>query len=98
MPSIHQYYTSLLEINNKNVPFEKAIFEEVRNLAPTKKGDIGAKRTYEQTEGKPSASSKSCDPTVPAYMNGRYGEEKWKTTMCQLQQYQARDAHIVRLH
>ena len=34
VPSIHQYYNTLLETKNKNVPFEE-IFEELRHLALT---------------------------------------------------------------
>ena len=47
VPSIRQYYNSLLEIKNKNMPFG-LIFDELRNLAlaEQKTTSIGKKRTY----------------------------------------------------
>jgi len=56
VPSIHQYYNTLLETKNKNVPFEE-IFEELRHLALTANRAIGAKRKFEKSEGRQTSSS-----------------------------------------
>ena len=46
VPSIHQYYNTLLETKNKNVSFEE-IFEEIHHLALTANRATGAKRKFE---------------------------------------------------
>ena len=56
VPSIHQYFHTLLETNNKNVSFEE-IFEELRHLAMTANWAIGAKRKFEKSEDKSTSSS-----------------------------------------
>ena len=44
VPSIHQYYTTLLETKNKNVPFEE-IFEERSRTGPRRKRPCQGKST-----------------------------------------------------
>jgi protein-arginine kinase activator protein McsA len=56
VPSIHQYYNTLLETKNKNVPFEE-IFEELRHLALTANRATGAKRKFERSEDRSTSSS-----------------------------------------
>ena len=56
VPSIHQYYNTLLETKNKNVPFEE-IFEELRHLALTANRATGAKRKFERSEDRSASSS-----------------------------------------
>ena len=54
--SIHQYYNTLLETKNKNVPFEE-IFQGLRHLALTANRAIGGKRKFERSEDKSTSSS-----------------------------------------
>jgi protein-arginine kinase activator protein McsA len=61
--SIHQYYNSLLETRNKNVPFE-TIFEELRNLALTENKTSGAKRKADHLGGDKKERSKSNEATM----------------------------------
>ena len=56
VPSIHQYYNTLLETKNKNVSFEE-IFEELHHLALTANHATGAKRKFEKSEDRSASSS-----------------------------------------
>ncbi len=56
VPSIHQYYNTLLETKNKNASFEE-IFEELRHLALTVNRATGAKRKFEKSEDRSTSSS-----------------------------------------
>ena len=56
VPSIHQYYNTLLETKNKNASFEE-IFEELRHLALTLNRATGAKRMFEKSEDRSTSSS-----------------------------------------
>ena len=56
VPSIHQYYNTLLETKNKNVSFEE-IFEELHHLELTANRATGAKRKFEKSEDRSASSS-----------------------------------------
>jgi hypothetical protein len=82
VPSIHQYYNTLLETKNKNVPFEE-IFEELRHLALTANRAIGAKRKFERSEEKSTSSSPGPnDDTIAqirAFISLMHKQKKVKT-------------------
>jgi hypothetical protein len=56
VPSIHQYYNTLLETKNKNGSFEE-IFEELRHLALAVNRATRAKRKFEKSEDRSTSSS-----------------------------------------
>ena len=95
VPSIHQYYNTLLETKNKNVPFED-IFEELRYLALIANRAIGAKRKFEKSEDKSTSSSPGPSDETIAHVRAfisLIGKQKKVKTECS--NYNS-DKHVTR--